>query len=270
VYCRLPGLSIRATQFVVDLAEQELSETWHKPTGRPRELSIEEALRLCLCWLRRNLTFDELAEDFGIGKTTAWEYAHEVSSFLAETIGCRADDLKDDVVQKIILVDGTLVPTFNWRHRRDLHSGKRKRYGANVQVISDIHGRVAGVSRPYPGSWHDKHCYDEAGLAPVMAASGGGVGDSGYQGTELVTPIKKKPGIELVDSQSQFNAGVASVRVGVEHAIAHIKNWRIMASRYRGELTDRFDNVVLVTAGLQAINDRLAARKLSFARFTKD
>lgn len=269
MYRRLPGLSTRATQLVVDLAEQELSETWNKPTGRPKELTVEEALRLCLCWLRRNMTFDELGEDFGIGKTTAWDYAHGISSFLADTIGCTIDDLRDTTLQKIILIDGTLLPTFNWRHRRDLHAGKRKRYGTNVQVVADIHGRVEAVSRPYPGSWHDKHCYDEAELTHVVAASGGGIGDCGYQGTGLVTPIKKKPNVDLVDSQQQFNASVASVRVGVEHAIAHIKNWRIMASRYRGELTDRFDNVVLATAGLQAINDRLATRKLSFARFTK-
>jgi hypothetical protein len=159
------------------------------------------------------------------------------------------------------------VFTFNWRHRRDLHSGKHKRYGTNVQVLADIHGRVEGVSRPYPGSWHDKHCYDEGGLAKVVAASGGGVGDSGYQGADAVTPIKRKPGRELTGGERLFNASVASLRVGVEHAIAHIKNWRIMASRYRGHLTYRFDNVVLAAAGLQALNDRLSDRSLSFARF---
>jgi hypothetical protein len=79
-----------------------------------------------------------------------------------------------------------LVPTFNWRHRRDLHSGKHKRYGANVQVAADIHGRVDGVAGPFPGSWHDKRCYDEAGLSGVEAASGSGAGDSGYQGTEPI------------------------------------------------------------------------------------
>jgi hypothetical protein len=52
-------------------------------------------------------------------------------------------------------------------------------------------------------------------------------------------------------------------------AIAHIKNWRIMASRYRGHLLYRFENVVFATAGLQALNDSLSGRKLSFARFKK-
>ncbi len=270
MYRRLPGLSIRATQFVVELAEQELTETWNAATGRRRQLSIPEALRLGLCWLRRNMTFAELGEDFGVGKTTAFDYAHEMAAYLAEVVGCPVEDLKNGQAEKVLLVDGTLVPTFNWRHRRDLHSGKHKRYGANVQVLADIHGRVQAVAGPFPGSWHDKHSYDEAGLADVVAGSGAGVGDSGYQGTGLVTPIKKKPGRELSDAERQFNTGVSSVRVGVEHAIAHVKNWRIMASRYRGEFTFRFDNVVLAAAGLQALNDRLSERKLSFARFNKN
>lgn len=232
-------------------------------------LSVVEALRLCLCWLRRNATLPELGEDRGIGTTTAWEYAHLIAAFLADVLGCPAEELAEQVAGKVTLFDGTLVPTFNWRHRRDLHSGKHRRYGANVQAVADLHGRVAGASRPFPGSRHDKHCYDEAGLAQVAQASGGGVGDAGYQGTGLVTPVKKKPGRELTEEAKQLNAAVASVRVGAEHAIAHIKNWRIMASRYRGCLDERFDNVVLAVVGLQALNDRLSDRKLSFARFKK-
>lgn len=138
MYRRLPGLSIRATKFVIALAEQEFSG-WNAATGRPKSLSVVEALRLCLCWLRRNLTLPEAGEDFGIGTTTAWEYAHLMAAFLADALGCPAEELAEQVSQKIILFDGTLVPTFNWRHRRDLHSGKHRRYGANIQAVADIH-----------------------------------------------------------------------------------------------------------------------------------
>jgi hypothetical protein len=138
VYRRLPGLSIRATQFLIALAEQEFSD-WNAATGRPKSLSVIEALQLCLRWLRRNLTLPEAGEDFGIGTTTAWEYAHLMAAFLADVLGCPAEELAEQVSEKVILFDGTLVPTFNWRHRRDLHSGKHKRYGANVQAVADIH-----------------------------------------------------------------------------------------------------------------------------------
>jgi len=104
------------------------------------------------------MTCEELGEDFSIGTTTAQgEYTRRMAKFLAETIGCPAELLKDQVAGKICLADSTLIPTCNWRHRRDLHSGHRKRYGVNVQFIRDAHGRLNACSKAFPGSWHDKH-----------------------------------------------------------------------------------------------------------------
>lgn len=42
---------------------------------RPKMLCA--TVPVSLCWLRRNMTFDELDENFGIATTTAWDYAHE-------------------------------------------------------------------------------------------------------------------------------------------------------------------------------------------------
>jgi hypothetical protein len=98
------------------------------------------------------MTFEELGEDFGIGTTTAWEYTHEMAEFLAKTIDRPAELLKDKVAGKVCLVDGTLIPTCNRRHRRDPHSGHRKHYGVNVQTICDAHGHLDACSTAFPGS----------------------------------------------------------------------------------------------------------------------
>jgi hypothetical protein len=264
---RLPGLSSRAADLVVKWATEEFPD-WTPKVGRRPKLDVVGALRLCLCWLRRNMTFEELGEDFGIGTTTAWEYAHGMAKFLAELIGCTVESLQGQVAGKICLVDGTLVPTCNWRHRRDLHSGHRKRYGVNVQIVCDIHGRVDASSKGFPGSWHDKRCFDEAGLAAVLAGSGGLIGDAGYQGIDGITPFKENPARKLTDGHHRFNAQVAAIRFVVEQAIAHIKNWRIMTTRYRGHL-DRIDNVILAAIGLQALNDQLSDRSLSLSQLTQ-
>jgi hypothetical protein len=208
------------------------------------------------------MTFEELGEDFGIGTTTAWEYAHGMAEFLAEVIGCPVESLEDQIAGKVCLVDGTLIPTCNWRHRCDLHSGHRKRYGVNVQIVCDLYGRVNACTHAFPGSWHDKRCFDEAGLATILAGCGGLVADSGYQGIDGVIPIKGKSGRKLTDEEHRFNAQVASIRFVVEQAIAHMKNWRITTTRYRGHL-DRINNVILTVVGLQALNDQLSDRTLS-------
>ncbi len=75
---RLPGLSKKAAAVVVGLAEEEFPD-WTRGVGRPKALTLVEALRLTLCRLRRNATYNDLHEDFAIGTTTAWDY-HQVAA----------------------------------------------------------------------------------------------------------------------------------------------------------------------------------------------
>lgn len=55
---RLPGLSLRAADLVVELAIEAFPDWTPKVDRRPK-LDVVGALRLCLCWLRRNMTFEE-------------------------------------------------------------------------------------------------------------------------------------------------------------------------------------------------------------------
>jgi hypothetical protein len=147
---RLPGLSHRAAAVVVDLAEQHFFD-WDRPVGRPRKLSLPDALHLTLCRLRCHATYHDLSEDFNIGCTTAWDYHQPMVAFLADVLGCPDADLSGLVAGKICVVDGALIPTVNWRHRKDLCAGKHRRYGVNIQLFVDLYGRLIGVSRAFPG-----------------------------------------------------------------------------------------------------------------------
>jgi len=107
-----------------------------------------------------------------------------------------------------------------------------------------------------------------ATLSAILAGCCGVVGDSGYEGIDGLTPIKATSGIKLTDDQRRFNEQVASIHSVVEQAIARIKNWHIMPTRYRGHL-DRINNVILAAVGLQALNPQLSDRALSFSRLNK-
>jgi DDE superfamily endonuclease len=263
---RLPGLSSRATAIVVDLAEQEFPD-WNRPVGRPKALTLIEGLRLSLCRLRRNATYQDLHEDYGIANSTAWGYHQQMVTFLADALGTSHEDLPALLDGKICLVDGTLVPTFNWRYRKDLLSGKHRRHGVNLQVFVDVHGRLIAVSPANPGSWHDIHCLREAGWVDLLKKIDNAVADTGYIGEPdaLTTPIKKKPKIDLTVKQKEFNTVFARIRVAVEWAIGHLKNWRILATRYRSEL-HRIDNDAQAVIGLQKLNEESSGRRLTFAR----
>lgn len=217
---RLPGLSLRAATFVVELAVQHFVD-WDAPAGRGEGGGGAGGGAADAVRLRRNATYQDRHEDFGIAKTTAWDYHQTMVAFPAGTLGCNDEDsLSALVAGRVCLIDGTLIPTVNWRHRQDLKSGKHRRYGVNVQLLVDLHGRLLAASQAFPGSWHDVHCFREAGWVELVRTSGGGIGDLGYEGgLDVVhTPIKKRPGIDLRGFERDLNRGLATVRVGVEGA----------------------------------------------------
>lgn len=188
-------------------------------------------------------------------------------AFLADALATTDDDLPTLLSGRIVLIDGTLVPTFHWRHRMDLLSGKHRQHGVNLHLVVDVHGRIIAVSRAFPGSWHDLHCLREAGWVELLTRLGHALGDLGYEGEpEAVhTPIKKKPKSDLIEDHREFNTAFATIRVAVEWGVGHAKNWRILATRYRSDL-HRIDTDIQAVIGLQKLNEESAERRLTFKR----
>lgn len=62
---RLPGMSLRAGSVLLDMLQDALTD-WDLGQGRPKSLSVADAVRMTLMRLRRNVTFAELGEDFGL------------------------------------------------------------------------------------------------------------------------------------------------------------------------------------------------------------
>jgi hypothetical protein len=65
-----------------------------------------------------------------------------------------------------VLVDGTVCPTWDWRHIPDLYSSKAGYPGMNIQVAATLGGRLAAVGLiPVHGARHDAHAFAASGLA---------------------------------------------------------------------------------------------------------
>lgn len=130
---RLPGLRLPAAAVVMELAEREFPAWDSKGVGRPRSLTLSEAVRMTLVRLRRNNTYQDLGEDFRVTHQTAWNNVQVIVAFLADVLACdEQEDLSVLVENKICLIDGLLIPTFHRRHRKDLLNGKHRRYGVNI------------------------------------------------------------------------------------------------------------------------------------------
>ena len=63
-----------------------------------------------------------------------------------------------------------------------------------------------------------------------------------------IHPIRKPSKPALTKHDQRFNAGVSSIRAAVERAVSHLKNWKILATRFRPPL-EKF------AAALRAIVD---------------
>ncbi len=101
-----------------------------------------------------------------------------------------------------------------------------------------------------------------------MEYSGGLLGDKDHQGSSAISLVKKKPGADLTEADKEFNTRLFKIKIAVEWAIAHLKNWRITATRYRSDLS-RIDTDIQAVVGLQKLNEEHAERRLTFDRIKK-
>jgi DDE superfamily endonuclease len=110
-----------------------------------------------LAYLRKGETFADLAGGFGIGTTTAWRYVSETTALLtarAPKLGRALQDAKE-AGHAYVVIDGTLIPIDRVAADRPFYSGKHRRHGMNLQVISSPAGDIVWVSGPLPGAVHD-------------------------------------------------------------------------------------------------------------------
>jgi hypothetical protein len=217
--------------------------------GRPFALGLFRSVAMVLALLRHNIVQQLAAEMFGVSQSTVsrrFDALREIIEIvLAEFVLTPAEVAGTSTV----LVDGTLVPTWDWADRSDLFSGKHHDTGFNLQIGATLGGKLVAVGAPVPGARHDAYAWQAGGLAQQLAGMAP-LADLGYVGVgEMLTGYKKPPGGKLTDNQKQVNTDLSGIRAAVERAIAHLKNWKILSGRYRGPL-DKLPSIVQTIVAL--------------------
>lgn len=216
-----------------------LNTPWENGTGRPKGLSLREAIIVACGYARHNIIEDVWAEIFDTSQPTISRTITEITPLVEQaTAECRPStgEAKAAVRGLTVLVDGFLAPCWSWRGIPDLWSGKHKETGFSSQLIATLAGDVIFISEPLTGHNHDMTVLSETETAGIISAAFSGVADKGYQGSGYITPIKKPQCRELLEWEKKFNADVSRLRAPVERAIAHIKSWRILHTDYRRPL----------------------------------
>lgn len=242
------------TGLSADQIEELVVRIWQiaapsRKLGRPPALGLYRMVVVTLVLIRQNLNQMAVGDLFGVSQPTVSRIYRRILPLIGQALCLHVPTLADAVRGRLVLVDGTDVPTGNRAGHEDNFSGKRRRAGLNIQVAADVNGGLLAVSAPMHGAIHDRKAFTECGWEEELAETPT-IADPAYQGTFALTPRKKPKLGELSVGDKANNKAISSIRSAVERCIAHIKNWKILATGYRGRLTE-LPNVLRIITGIE-------------------
>jgi hypothetical protein len=277
IFRRLTGITTDAFRSLLPQVEAAWAEAQRRRRERPGRkrkpgagpkpaLAVADQLLVLLVYYRTYVSHAFLGVLFAVDQGTVSRHIARLEPLLAGLfrIPERKVEVKEDEVRELFF-DGTERPTRRPKRRqRRYYSGKKRRHTLKNQVVvvrkrkrrgrrkagrppEKRRQRVAAVSPTAPGKVHDKKVYDRTRV--LVPPGVGATGDTGYQGTALRTPVKKRRGQELTRRQRRGNARISRRRIAVEHAIGKMKTWRIASERYRNPLR-RHTLIIKNVAGL--------------------
>jgi len=120
-------------------------------TGRPKSLSLREAITVTLLYERQNMIEEVIADFFGISQGTVSNIITEFTPLIAQVTEEFRPDAEEGTEMtrgRLALVDGRLWPCWSWESARDLWAGKYGTTGHGRLIISDESGNIIFVSDP--------------------------------------------------------------------------------------------------------------------------
>jgi len=207
---------------------------------------------LVLIVVRWNVPQSVVADVFGVSQSTVSRVFRAVLPVVEQVTCVHSPGRVEDVFGgRVVLVDGTDVPTGNRALGAGNYSGKRHRQGLAVQVACGLDGALLAVSDPVPSCRHDRRAVTATGWEEALNKTGvSWIADPAYVGTSAITPGKKPIRGELTEDRKQANKVISGYRSAVERCIAHLKNWKILATGYRGRLNE-LPNIIRIITKLE-------------------
>nr|WP_152894674.1 transposase family protein [Streptomyces adustus] len=205
--------------------------TRHREQGtRWRRLSAGRQALLVLAHLRCGDTYARLAAGFEVGIATVYRYVAEAVEVLAalapdlRTAACTAS------TKAFVILDGTLLPIDRIAADRPFYSGKHKKHGMNVQIITDPAGRLVWASPALPGAVHDIKAARTHGIIDALEEVGVECwADKGYRGAGGTIRLPHWDRWETLSAgQQAVNRSHARIRALVEQAMPTLKTWRLL------------------------------------------
>jgi len=205
---------------------------WQSGRGRPRGLTLRQAVKAVVMYFRTNITEELIGELLFVDQATISRTISDLEEVIADVLDEFVPDLAAQTNGRVAVVDGSLCPCWSWADAPELYSGKHKTTGHAHQFVASLSGNLMHISDPLPGKTHDAKAVRDTDLTGLLREDNA-IGDKGYIGTGITTPFRKPPGGEFLDWQKEFNTTINQIRYVIERAIANFKTWRCMHTDYR-------------------------------------
>jgi hypothetical protein len=192
----MSGLDSTQLDELEQMVGKLLEEPWDKGKGRPRELTLREALIVACGYMRQNIIEEVWAEIFDVAQSTISRYITFLTPLIekvTEEERPTAEDAAEATRNAIALVDGTLWPCWSWEGESKLWSGKYETTGHGSLIVTNLQGRVTFVSDPVAGNQHDMTKLKGSDAEKILKKAGGVFGDKGFIGTNYITTPIRKP-----------------------------------------------------------------------------
>ncbi|MWV75991.1 transposase, partial [Rathayibacter rathayi NCPPB 2980 = VKM Ac-1601] len=128
--------------------------------GHPAVLNLRKQVIVTLLLLRQNLNQAAVADLHGVSQATVSRIYRRIVPLIEQACCFSGISLEEAVQGRVVLVDGTDVPTRNRAEAgRSNYSGKRHRQGLNVQIAADLDGRYHSphtIPRQHPRRQHQE------------------------------------------------------------------------------------------------------------------
>ena len=126
---------------------------WDSEQGRPRELTLRQAVKAVVMYFRTNVTQGVIAELLLVDQSTISRVISDLEEIIAEALDEFVPELPEEIEGRVAIVDGSLCPCWSWADAPELYSGKHKATGHTHQFVCDLFGRLMHISGPL--TWQD-------------------------------------------------------------------------------------------------------------------
>lgn len=238
---RLTGVSVAA----FDQMLRQLRGPWEAAqrsklkSGRPWEIGgLEDHLLVLLLYYRCYVTQEFIGFFCRVDRSVICRAIQRIEALVKPLFALRREPKVSRREAEALIIDCTEQPIQRPKDcatQKAHYSGKKKRHALKTEYVVAGTGRIVSVSDSHPGSHHDLALRRAGPALPKRARCHA---DSAYQGYDkehpnLDIPYKKPKGGELSEEEKEYNRGLASFRVAVEHRIGRTKRFRILSDRFR-------------------------------------